>query len=206
VAVSGNDPALGSEATWVRIELDGQAKQADETLLTIKHLRARETFAPTAPSAIQLKPDAGGKLAYETHFEALSWLHTARLDHPEQLTVRPGGIGLAGQPGRSATASLVQAFVADRPMTLQSLSIQARANQPDLGAVIQLGVSLDGRKPLVQTATSGRFHKTLSLDAKELQSIGAARRIYVHLTLTNRAGSKTAPAWIKHLKLEAKAQ
>jgi hypothetical protein len=206
VTVQRQDPILQSHTTWVKIDLDGQSERANQALLTINSLTARSTFSPTSPSAIKLTEDAARKMEYKTNFDDLSWLHTARIDRPGELSVRPGGIGQGGQQGHAAAVSIIQAFAADRPMIVRSLSIRAEANEPDLGAIVQLGISVDGRKPLIQTSTSGRFNNTLSLDARALQSLGANRQVYVHLTLINRSGVKTAPAWVKGLALEAIAQ
>jgi hypothetical protein len=205
MALTANDPALQGIETWVRIDLKGQAAQADPNLLTINSLNARSTFAPTTPSPIQLKV-ADGKVGYETDFGDLSWLHTARITNADALILRPGALGLSGRPGSKRTVSMVQAFAVDKPVALQSLSIKAQANQTDLGATIRLGVSLDGKKPAVQTQTSGRFNKSLVLDSKMLQSLGTAKEFYVHLKWVNVAGVKTAPAWVKGLKIEARAQ
>lgn len=206
VELTGRAAELSGENIWVRMDLSGSASDADQNLLTIHSLTARSTFVPKSPEPIKLQAEDDGKVSYESDFANLSWLHTAQINERDALVLGSGAFGVDGRPGQGETVSLVQAFVADQPVNLQSLAIRAKANQPAHAVVVRLGVSLDGKNPIAQTSTSGEFDGWLELDAKSLESISASgdsKQFFVHVDLINTSGTTTSPSWVEGLKLQA---
>jgi len=193
----GNEEFVGKEF-WVRVQAQVGDKPAEPAALDA--LRVTCQVKPPEKREVALKPDENGRVAYTDDFQTQKHLHLAEIENLGEMEWRRGSVGTHGVKGRRNEVVLRQKFTCERPLSNLRLKVESYAHR-SLGSFNIIGLSLDGKEPLIEDTTRGKERKegkakgkyqgTLELDASGDDRFAGVKEFWVHLTMANQAGSLT---------------
>ena len=194
VASARDDDQFKGKEFWVRIRADVGSAPAEP--VSFESFRVSCRVAPPERREIVLTPGADGAVSYSDDFQTQKHLHLAEIENLEHLEWQRGHVGTHGVKGRRNEVTLKQKFLCAKPLSKLRVRLESYAHR-SLGSFNTIGLSLDGREPiLVQTTRgkegkSGAYRGMLEIDASGDQRFLNVRELWVHLTMTNGCGVAT---------------
>ncbi len=200
LAVSAaGDPAFAGREFWVRVSAD--VGEAAATALALDSLRFACRVTPPAQPGLCLEPDRQGQLCFEDRFASAKYRWLAVIENGDAIAWMPGQLAISGVAGRGNRVVLRWPVTCARPMSDLAVTLDGRANGPNLGATTTLGASLDGLALLATVSTrdrpadrNGWQHGPLELDLGSDARFAGVQAFWVHIELVNGSGVKTNPS------------
>ncbi len=191
---AADDEKFKGREFWVRLR--GKLPAARAGACTLDGLKVVCAVALPDRREVVLKPDEEGAVSYREDFGSQKFRHLAELDNAARIEWHRGSIATRGVAGHSNVAGIRQKFVCARPVRSIHLTARCFAHR-SLGSSNEIGLSLDGKAPLLRAKTSGREDKTgrfvgtLELDAATDKRFAGVKEFWVHLIMRNSSGVKT---------------
>jgi len=155
---------------------------------------------PPERREIELHPDDQGHLSYRDDFQTQKHLHQAEIDALDLLEWHRGYVGTHGVKGKSVKVTLRQKFVSTEPVTSVRVAMTSTAHRA-LGSFNTVGLSLDGKEPLLTETTlgkekkegrgAGKYSGALEIDASDDPRFAEVTEFWVHLGMNNTCGANT---------------
>jgi len=193
----GNEEFAGKEF-WVRVQATVGDQPAEP--VAFDALRVTCSVKPPEKREVALKPDENGRVAYTDDFQTQKYLHLAEIENVEHLEWERGFVGTHGVKGKLNVVVLKQKFTCERPLSKLRLKVESYAHR-SLGSFNVIGLSLDGKEPLLTDTTrgkerkegvaKGRYQGALELDASNDKRFAGIKEFWVHLRMVNTVGAKT---------------
>ena len=194
---AGNEEFVGKEF-WVRVQAQVGDKPAEPVALDA--LRVTCDVKPPEKREVALKPDENGRVTYTDDFQTQKHLHLAEIENLGEMEWQRGSVGTHGVRGRRNDVVIKQKFTCERPLCNLRLKVESYAHR-SLGSFNIIGLSLDGKEPLLSDTTrgkerkegkaKGRYQGVLELDASKDQRFAGVKEFWVHLGMANQVGAPT---------------
>ncbi len=195
---AGDAPRFRSHEYWLQVRLAANSATPENPAAELRHLRFTCRITPPEKPGVRLRPDQRGTAAYTDRFLSRKYRWLARVSHGEALTWRPGRLSLGGIKGRTNRAVLVWPFSCTRPLHRIRVELEAQANAKNLGGLVRLALSRDGKhwSPGVDTSRfpadrSGWQRGALVLDTDKIPGFQGRRLFFVRVELVNNCGLET---------------
>ena len=192
-----NEEFKGKEF-WVRVLAEVGEQPAEPVAFDRFHVTCSVT--PPERREIELALDTEGSVRYVDDFQTQKHLHLAEIDNLDLLEWQRGYVGTHGVKGRGVVVSLRQKFVSPQALASVRVKMTSTAHRA-LGSSNTVGLSLDGKEPLLTETTLGRekvdgraqgkYSGTLEVDVSADARFANVSEFWVHLIMRNTSGADT---------------
>jgi hypothetical protein len=180
---------------WVRLTLT-KAPEGEIAGGTLRGWSLKGRVIQPMERAIQLRP-IRNQLHYEDNFMATRYFQLAEIDRPDELIPARGGVSIRGRAGGTNRVMIRQHFISETPLEGLRVELISRAQEKNLNAHNELGVSLDGSEIIASDSTRGkanqrgRYDGKLTLNLSSNERLRGIREFWVHMVMVNASGVRT---------------
>lgn len=173
---------------WVRIELSGKRKWPT----AIEDLTITAKVDPPAVPQVTLIPAKDGTVSFADDFRSQLYLHAGRITNPAEVKWVPGALQMFGKQGFVNEGAVEYHFVCQKPLRDVVVKLACVADKADLGASVELAVSLDGQTfgPVASSDADGKkvFRGDLTVTP---DCAGGLKDFWLRIKLMNSCGAAT---------------
>ncbi|NOY79706.1 MAG: hypothetical protein GXP31_01745 [Kiritimatiellaeota bacterium] len=194
------DERFHSREFWVQVRL-GEPAESEERGVEIDGLRFACRVTPPAKPGVLLRADRTGTVSYQDRFQSAKYRWLAEVRNAAGLEWESGRLFIRGVKGRVNRVTVCWPFSSEKPLRDIAVAVDARANRKNLGGVIGLAVSLDGKTWLHEVRTdrfkadaNGWERGTLRIDTRSDERFRGVRSFRVRVEMVNGCGLKTSPS------------
>lgn len=182
----------GLRQFYLRLELSG-IRQQPAVMPALSDLLVTAKVDPPAPPQVALVPAKDGTLAFADDFRSQLYLWSGKVTNAAEVRWVPGALRMFGKQGFMNEATVDYHFVGEKALRELTVKLACAADKADMGASVELAVSLDGQtfQPATATDADGKKSFRGELVLKPDLGAGGTKDFWVRVKLLNGCGAAT---------------